>query len=157
MASILGLGLDAAAGGVFGLLGTGLGRVMQFFEKKEDRKQERAKWEHELKLHELNQRARLQESEIELAITAEKGSWEGLTSSQTAASSIGKGSKWVVNTMHMVRPTLTLALWLLVGMIFIVTKDESIVGQVLFAASAATLWWFGDRAPQYKTNAPKGA
>ena len=47
MADILGLGLDAAAGGVFGIVGTALGRVAGFFERKQVFKHERERWQHE--------------------------------------------------------------------------------------------------------------
>ena len=35
MAGLLGLGMDAVAGGVFGIAGTALGRVAGFFERKQ--------------------------------------------------------------------------------------------------------------------------
>jgi len=58
------LGLDAAAGGVFGLIGTAFGRVTGFFERREAHRQEKARWEHEYRLHELNMKSREQESRI---------------------------------------------------------------------------------------------
>jgi len=45
-----------------------------------------------------------------------------------------------------VRPVLTLFLWVITAWIFHVTKNGAIVEAAVFAASAATLWWFGDRA-----------
>lgn len=44
MADIISLGLDAAAGGVFGLIGTTLGRVAGFFERRDENAQEQARW-----------------------------------------------------------------------------------------------------------------
>lgn len=151
MADLISLVGSAATGGVFGLLGTVFGRVAGFFERGQTFKQDQARWGHEYKLHELNQAARLQESEIELNITDSQGSWEGMKVSHNAAAAIGKGSQWVINTMHMVRPTLTILLWLIAAGIAVVTKDKSIGEAVMFAATAATLWWFGDRAPKYKS------
>jgi len=47
MAEILGLGLDAAAGGLFGIFGTALGRIAGYFERKQAFKHEVQKWSHE--------------------------------------------------------------------------------------------------------------
>lgn len=148
MAALLNLGLDAAAGGVFGIMGTALGRVAGYFERKQTHAQEEKRWSHELALHELNMRARQQESEIELAITAQQGSWAGLEASLKADVAIGQGSQWVINTLRLVRPALTLLLWIITGWIFAKTQDSGVAEAAVFAATAATLWWFGDRAPK---------
>jgi len=148
MASIFGLGLDAAAGGVFGIVGTALGRVAGFFERKQTFKHERERWQHEYKLHELQMMADVQETEMEIALTAQRGSWQGLEESIKADAAIGQASKWVINVLRLVRPTLTLLLWLITGWIFAETQNGSIAEAAVFAATAATLWWFGDRAPK---------
>lgn len=148
MADIFGLGLDAAAGGVFGIVGTALGRVAGFFERKQTFKHQVERWQHEYRLHELQMRARAQETEMEIALTAQRGSWRGLEESIKADAAIGKASKWVINVLRLVRPTLTLLLWLITGWIFAETQNGSIVEAAVFAATAATLWWFGDRAPK---------
>ena len=148
MADIFGLGLDAAAGGVFGILGTALGRFAGYFERKQTFIQEQARWGHEYKLHELNMKARSQETETELALAAQSGSWKGLEASIMAEAAIGKASQWVVNLLRLVRPLLTLLLWLITGWIFYITQNGAIVEAAVFAATAATLWWFGDRAPR---------
>ena len=142
------LTLDAAAGGLFGLVGTALGRVAGFFERRQTFEHEQAQWQHELALHELTMRARAEESEQELALAAQAGSWAGLEASILAEASLGEASRWVINTLRLVRPMLTLSLWLITGYIFAVTQDGSIVEASVFAATAATLWWFGDRAPK---------
>ena len=146
MADILGLGLEAATGGVFGIVRTVLGRVSGYFEKKLGFKQEQARWLHEYKLHELQMQARQQETELELALAAQAGSWKGLEASIKAEAAIGRASQWVINVLRLVRPVLTLFLWVITAWIFHVTKNGAIVEAAVFAASAATLWWFGDRA-----------
>ncbi len=148
MANILGLGLDAAAGGVFGIVGTALGRVAGFFERKQTFKHEVQRWSHEYKLHELQRAANAQETEMEIALTAQQGSWKGLEASIKADAAIGKASKWVINVLRLVRPVLTILLWLITAWIFAVTQESAIVEAAVFAATAATLWWFGDRAPK---------
>jgi len=67
MADIFGLGLDAAAGGIFGIFGTALGRVAGYFERKQTFKHEVQRWGHEYKLHELQMQAQAQETEMELS------------------------------------------------------------------------------------------
>lgn len=145
---LINLGLNAAAGGIFGIVGTAFGRVAAFFERKQDFEQERARWGHELLLHELQMKAKAQETEMELALAAQAGSWAGLTESLKADAALGQGSQWVINLLRLVRPSLTLLLWLITAWIFGATQDSAIVEAAVFAATAATLWWFGDRAPK---------
>lgn len=94
MADIFSLGLNAATGGVFGIIGTVLGRVAGYFEKQLSFKQEQARWLHEYELHELQMQARQQETELELALAAQAGSWKGLEASITAEAAIGRASQW---------------------------------------------------------------
>jgi len=148
MADIFGLGLDAVAGGIFGIFGTALGRVAGYFERKQTFKHEVERWGHEYKLHELQMQAQAQETELELALAAQEGSWRGLNASIAADARIGKASQWVINILRLVRPALTLLLWLITGWIFAATQNGAIVEAAVFAATAATLWWFGDRAPK---------
>jgi len=148
MADALTLGLDAAAGGLFGILGTAFGRVAGYFERNQIHKQEQARWGHEYKLHELNMQARHQETELEIALAAQQGSWKGLEASIRAEAAIGKASLWVINALRLVRPLITIILWVIATLIFFQTRDSAIIDAAVFAATAATLWWFGDRAPK---------
>lgn len=150
MANILSFGADAMAGGAFGILGTALGRVASYFERKQTFLQEEKRWGHELQLHELQMRANKQETEMELAIAAQKGSWDGLRASIDADANIGMAAQWVINILRLVRPSLTLLLWLITAWIFAKTQDGDIANAAVFTATAATLWWFGDRAPKPK-------
>lgn len=151
MATALTLGIDAVAGGLFGVVGTALGRVANYFENKQAFVQEQARWGHEYRLHELNMKARHQETELEIALAAQQGSWKGLETSIKAEAALGKASRRVVNVLRLVRPSLTLLLWLITGAIFVITQDTAIIEATVFAATAATLWWFGDRAPKPST------
>ena len=148
MADLITLGLDAVAGGLFGLVGTAFGRVAGFFEKRDAYAQEKARWGHEYRLHELNMIAQEQESKIELELAAQAGSWAGLEASIEADASLGKASQWVINILRLVRPFLTIVLWLIAISIFLQTQNPEIAEAAVFAATAATLWWFGDRAPR---------
>lgn len=148
MADLVSLGFDAAAGGVFGLIGTALGRVAGIFERRDKNAHEKARWGHEYKLHELNMKARAQESEIEIELVNQAGSWAGLEASIMADAASGVASKWVINVLRLVRPSLTFLLWIITAVIFLQTRNEAIAEAAVFAATAATLWWFGDRAPK---------
>ncbi len=148
MEDLVSLGINAASGGVLGIVGTVLGRVGAYFERQQNFAQEQKQWAHELTLHELTMKARAQETEMELAITQQAGSWQGLQASIAADAAIGTASHWVINCLRLVRPCLTLLLWLIVACIFMMTKERHIIEAVVLAASAATFWWFGDRAPR---------
>lgn len=148
MADLVSLGFDAAAGGVFGLIGTALGRVAGFFERRDENAQEQARWVHEYRLHELSMIARAQETENEIELAAQAGSWKGLEASILADSAVGQASRWVINLLRLVRPSLTFLLWIITAGIFLQTQNQAIAEAAVFAATAATLWWFGDRAPK---------
>jgi len=139
MANILSIGADAVAGGAFGILGTALGRVASYFERKQTFAQEKKRWGHELQLHELQMRANKQETEMELAITAQKGSWEGLKASLDADANIGIAAQWVINILRLVRPSLTLLLWLITAWIFARTQDGNIANAKLGLSSSFRL------------------
>lgn len=165
MSDLVNFGLHAASGGLFGMVGTIGGRVLGFFEKKDDRKHELAlmefksdenkhdlivmglEFKHEEKLHRINMDAAEQETESELALSASKGSWAGLAPSMLHDTNTGLADQWVINFLRLVRPIITFALWFVVWVLVKMDADPSFIGQAIFAATAATLWWFGDRAP----------
>jgi len=169
MDELFGLGASVASGGVlggvFGVLGAGLGRLVGVVEQRETYRQEKARWSHEEKLRELQLKASANEHAQELARVATQGSYDGLTASLAAdAASAGASYRWVEAVRALVRPVLTPLLWLLYLVVFFritggpaarllephVAGDliTDFVANVAFAATAATLWWFGDRAPR---------
>ncbi len=151
MAEIAGLAASAAGGGLFGLVGTALGRVAGFFERRQTLKHETARWAHEVTLLGLQQAGAKQESEAELALTDVSGSWDGLRASMAAEAAISGSYRWVDAVRGLTRPALTVLLWLIAVGIWIgadATGRASIVETATFAATAATLWWFGDRGPR---------
>ena len=107
-------------------------------------------------------RARRMETESELALTAAAGSYGGLEASLAAAASLDAPA-WVDAVRGLVRPVLTPLLWLAVLAVFFqIGGDQArwisqaeraeliayLVNSLVFAATAATLWWFGDRPPR---------
>ena len=151
MDDILGITASAAGGGLFGLLGTALGRVAGFFERRQTIAHEERRWAHESSLLELQRVAAAQETEAELAIAKVEGSWTGLQASLAAEAAIGASYKWVNAARALTRPILTLLLWGITSAIWFsadLADRTSVVETATFAATAATLWWFGDRSAQ---------
>ena len=149
MAELIGIAASAAGGGVFGILGTALGRVAGFFEQRQSHAHEERRWIHEVKLLTLQREADAQETEAELAVTDLRGSWSGLDASLAAEASIGASYKWVNAVRALTRPVLTVLLWGITAIIWQSADgaaQSNIVETATFAATAATLWWFGDRS-----------
>lgn len=145
MSDIIGLAASAAGGGVFGLVGTVIGRVAGLIERRQDNTQERARWAHDAAMQQarMHEIAVATEAQIKLA-----GAWRGLAASMEAEAAIGESYKWVNAVRALTRPLLTLLLWVITGLVYLGASAEARVGIVetaTFAATAATLWWFGDR------------
>lgn len=148
MADLIGLAASAAGGGIFGLLGTVIGRIAGFFERQQDQAQERARWQHEKDFAELQLRARAEALAAEHRLADTSGAWAGLSASMQAEASIGESYRWVAAVRALTRPLLTLLLWLITGLVYLgaeAAARASIIETATFAATAATLWWFGDR------------
>ncbi|MFN7181023.1 hypothetical protein [Hyphomonas sp.] len=148
MADIIGLAASAAGGGIFGLLGTVIGRVAGLVERRQDNQQERARWAHEKDITQLQMQARAAALAAEEKLAATAGSWAGLTASMQAEAAIGGSYRWVEAVRALTRPLLTLLLWVITGLVWLGAAAEAraaIVETTTFAATAATLWWFGDR------------
>ncbi|MEM9669472.1 MAG: hypothetical protein AAF950_11160 [Pseudomonadota bacterium] len=151
MEDVLGVAASAASGGLFGLVGTALGRIANFFERRQEQAHERARWSHEGELLRLQMQANREETEAEIALAETAGSWDGLRASMIAEASIGPSYLWVNAVRGLTRPALTFLLWAIAGMIYFgsdVAGRNAITETATFAATAATLWWFGDRGPK---------
>lgn len=151
----------AASGGVFGIVGSALGLVGKYFQEKQRQSWEREKWNHEEKLIELNMKAGAAETENEVRLATTEGSWSGLGESIRAESKVTDVHKWVNDIRALFRPAVTIVMWVVATIFFF----QIIKGNVdfldpndqielvrymtfttFFCASAALLWWFGDRA-----------
>lgn len=68
-----------------------------------------------------------------------------------AEAALGKSYAWVDAVRGLTRPALTVLLWLIAAVVFQGSDPEgraAITETATFAATAATLWWFGDRGPR---------
>ena len=162
LTDVLGAAGSVAGGGIFGIFGAVAGQVSKYFTKKQEQKFEILKWDHEKGLLELNMRAMQQETEQELAIVSQQGAWKGLDSAVQADAMLSPVSAIARDIKALFRPFLTLSLWIIAGWVFYkvllsaqmgVLSSEEIrelikymVYSVFFAATTATVFWFGDRA-----------
>jgi hypothetical protein len=129
-------------GGATGLFGTLANRFINLFEAKQRNA-------HELQLLEIHYRQRGMELEQERLISESQSAADIRTASYAHDTGYGKGSKWVVNTLRLFRPMLTLMLLALLFIIWCYTSDlaliQQIVAAVIYLSITALTWWFGDR------------
>jgi len=171
LADILG---GFASGGITGIIGGILGAGVKFLTMREERAAKREEREYEKDMLKLQMQASAAETEQELAIVSQEGSWSGLEASYRAEATI-KAPQWANAIRSLYRPLLTTILIALAGWVFWLLIRAFETGEGLFAAvfpqadqaelirymvysifytaSTAALWWFADRAltpPQYK-------
>ena len=156
------LGVSAASGGVLGLVGTALGRVAGIFEARQTHSQERERWAHERQMEEVHAQRLVDHEDRISESEALAAAYEGLQVSHQSDAAIGESYRWVQAVRSLVRPVLTPFLWIIYLVVFFAilngnaarflsseSQGEFIgyfIANIAFAASAATLWWFGDRA-----------
>lgn len=151
MSDIFGIAASAAGGGVFGLIGTIAGRITGYWETKQKLAHEQKRWRHDAEMLTIRTAANREQAEANLALAETEGSWAGLKASLDADAGIESSYRWVDAVRGLTRPVLTLLLWMITGLIFFNTPIEhrqNLIETATFAATAATLWWFGDRGPQ---------
>jgi len=158
------------AGGATGLLGTVAGRLIGLVERRQERLAagdrrafEREKWAHDLRLAETAAASEAAGRAAEAALARDAAAAETLKRSVDAEASVRASYPWVDAVRALVRPALTLLLWAVATAIyaslaygeegFLADADRSdlaryLAGSVVYCATAATLWWFGDRAPR---------
>tara|TARA_R110000850_G_scaffold93465_7_gene197723 strand:- start:5004 stop:5522 length:519 start_codon:yes stop_codon:yes gene_type:complete len=160
LGDLLGTGASVASGGLFGLLGSVVGVFAKTYQEKQRQEWETKQQAYELQLLDMQMKQRAQETEHELAIVAQEGSWQGMSSSQEMAMSGGETHMWVNDIKSLFRPALTLTLWIISLYLFTSLANDSkmlsqpevdelmkyMVYSIFFSASTATVWWFGDRA-----------
>lgn len=138
--------ISLLSGGATGILGTLIGRVVGFYENKQ-------KFQHELKLLELQARIGAEEAERELAIAQAKAAADLRVASYEHDSNTGIGSAWVTDVLRLIRPTLTAVLVLAVIVLWFTAEEyevdirTQVVVAIIYLATSAVTWWFGDRAP----------
>ena len=136
--------MSILGGGATGLLGTLFSQVAGFIDKERERK-------FILEKHKLDAEIRSKETESATAIAEVNAMTQSVSASYVHDSSFGQTSMWVANIRSLVRPCLTVLLWILVGIIWFSTSPEEkelrsqIVNNIVYCAVAATIWWYGIR------------
>lgn len=156
------IGASAMSGGLLGTLGTALGRVTGYFERRAENTQERQRWAHELRLEELRGQQAGAAAEAQHRSESDAARFAALQESLRSEAALESGFAWVSAVRALVRPVLTPLLWLLYLVVFFTVMSGAaddflaegaesdfiayFIANIAFTASAATLWWFGDRA-----------
>lgn len=165
VSTALEFGGSAFSGGLLGFVGSLAGRAFGWLETRERNVQERNRWQHELQLQELQMRSRAEETEQEIAVEAQRGSFRGLEASVRAEGRID-GPDWLNAVRGLTRPVLTVLLMVMSTIIFFsVPEDGATVEQlqlffiqeIVFLTSTAVAWWFGDRGTRHSARVSFGA
>lgn len=159
LGNIIGAG---AGGGILGVVGSVFGAVGQYFARKQEMQEAVFERAHELKLMEFEMQQSKVETENELAILQSQADAISKEKSYGLKNTSRHASTWVNNLRSLFRPFLTVALWgLTLTVLLIIMKSPGlfssyeineilkyVVYSIVFSATTATVWWFGDRALQ---------
>ena len=140
-------------GGATGIVGSVIGKMFGFVdywveEKKADKEHGRT-----IEMLRLQNEIGAEENEREMAMAEANADANMRMASYSHDSMGGPSSMWVANVLRLVRPTLTLGLIILVGILYFsadIGGKATIEASVIYMCSSAVLWWFGDRAMRSK-------
>ena len=141
-------------GGATGIIGSVIGKAFSFLDAWQEEKKATNEHGRTIELLELQNKLGAEESERELAIAETTAASDIRMASYGQASSAGNGSPWVIDCLRLIRPFLTISLIALVGILYFKAVPDgraTIEASVIYMASSAVLWWFGDRALRKKT------
>jgi hypothetical protein len=140
-------------GGVTGIIGSVIGKAFSFLDSWQEEKKANNEHGRTIALLELQNKLGAEESEREMAITQAKIDADSRVASYSHDAVGGTSSVWVIDLLRLVRPVLTFSLIFLVGILYFKAAPggrATIEASVIYMASSATLWWFGDRAMRKK-------
>ena len=141
-------------GGATGIIGSVIGKAFSFLDAWQEEKKADSEHGRTIELLELQNKLGAEESEREMEITQAKIDADSRVASYSHDSMAGTSSGWVTDLLRLVRPILTFSLIILVGILYFNAVPDgraTIEASVIYMASSATLWWFGDRALRKKT------
>ena len=138
-------------GGATGILGSLVGTVGRFLEKKQKLKEMTLQFDQEFKLQELQITSRKEELESEKAIAEMESLAEMKSASYAHDASYGPTTVVISSMLRFVRPVLTLLLLGFTGYIFWQVRENPTIvhelsNQMMFLTTTAVAWWFGDRS-----------
>lgn len=151
MWDLLASALFGAGTGGIGLIFGGISKAFSWWA---EAKEKEAEHRRVIELTQLNADIRDKEFENEREIELDRAATSLRQASYAHDSKTGKASQWVVDTLRMVRPALTGALIILLGLIYFTLADaggkQEIVSSVIYMAVSSVTWWFGDRMTSRK-------
>jgi len=146
--------LATLTGGATGIFGSIIGKVFGFIDGWQQEKKAKNEHARTMEMARLQQELRAKEYESERGIIEAEQAGQAKTASYGHDMSIGISYPWVAAILRLVRPILTMALIGLMLFIYVRISDlaqqEAIIQSVIYMASTAVLWWFGDRAMRPK-------
>ena len=146
--------MSVMSGGMTGILGSVIGKVFNFVdmwaeEKKKDNDHART-----IEMVRLQSELRADEMENERAIVEEEQAGRARVASYGMMQDVAVPYPFVAAILRLMRPILTILLVSIVWYVFALSDDiaqrETIIQSVIYMASTAVLWWFGDRAMRPK-------
>jgi hypothetical protein len=129
-------------GGATGIVGSVIGKMFGFVDY----------WVEEKKADKEHGRT-IEMNEREMAMAEANADANMRMASYSHDSMGGPSSMWVANVLRLVRPTLTLGLIILVGILYFsadIGGKATIEASVIYMSSSSVLWWFGDRCLRSK-------
>ena len=137
--------LSAAGGGLFGLIGAGVKTFMNW-------KQQKLANEHEVNMAEQSR----QDMQLEIELSKQQGAIDlelqesdadarNLTAAISAEAEAKGASQWVKDLKASTRPILTYLLCIMAITLVMIESKSEWVNEIVFLASTAVTFWFGDR------------
>lgn len=154
MEELIGIIAAGASGGIFGVLASVVGAGMKLWNHKQDLEAKKQEWAHEERLIELEMKRDHRKAEYELEIVREAGANQLLVTGIESQGNLEGTSQWVKNIIALVRPFMTVFLWVIAYRMFLDLKAMTIYDPMLvkltaisfFSASSTTTFWFSDRS-----------
>ena len=146
--------LSVLTGGATGIIGSVIGKVFGFVdgyleEKKKDKEHTRT-----IEMTRLQSELRSQEIESEREIVQTQQDGQIKTAAYDMFVNVPVPYPWVAAILRLIRPILTVMLVAIVGYIYATSDDlgqqETIIQCVIYMASTAVLFWFGERSMNNK-------
>jgi len=137
--------LSAAGGGLFGLIGAGFKTFMVYRDRILANAHEVAMAEQSRKDLALELELSIQQGAIDLELKESDNDARNLTDAITAESVTRGASPWVQDLKASTRPILTYLLCIMAITLVLIESKSPWVNEIVFLASTAVTFWFGDR------------
>ena len=141
-------------GGMTGILGSVIGKAFNFVDMWAEEKKARGEHERTMEMPRLQAELKADELENERMIVEEQSAGAARVAAYNMMQGVEVPYPWVAAILRLIRPILTIMLVAIVWYIYATSNDfahqETIIQSVIYMASTAVLFWFGDRAMRPK-------